>query len=84
MASCAKKTIVDAVFCERARSPISDILDDLLATLEDTERVSPGMVLDAIAIRWLLADMMRGQGMSIGKIVSMETNPWQKVEVFHD
>jgi hypothetical protein len=85
MAHEAKKTsLVDAVFCERARSPISNILDDLLATLEDTDRVSPAMVLDAIAIRWLLADMLRGQGMSIGKIISMETNPWMKVEVLHD
>jgi hypothetical protein len=79
-----KTSLVDLVFSDRPSSPISNILDELLETMEDVEQVDASMILDAIAIRWLLADLLRGQGMPIEKIVAMETNPEMKAEVLND
>jgi hypothetical protein len=42
------------------------------------------MVLDIIAMRWLLADVLIGQGYNLGRVATFELNPWQEVEVLND
>jgi hypothetical protein len=78
-------TLVDAVYDPaRKLSPLSKIIDELRETLEDTNEVNSAMVLDIIALRWLLADVLLGQGYNLGRVATFELNPWQEVEVLHD
>jgi hypothetical protein len=73
--------LVDAVYADREWSQLSDIFDRLRETLEDADEISPAMILDIIAMRWLLTDVLLGQGFSLGRISTFEQNPWQEIEV---
>jgi hypothetical protein len=77
--------LVDAVYDPvRKLSPIAKIIDELIETLDQVDEVNSAMVLDIIAMRWLLADVLLGQGYNLGRVATFELNPWQEVEVLHD
>ena len=77
--------LVDAVYDPvRKLSPIAKIIDELIETLDQVDEVNSAMVLDIIALRWLLADVLLGQGYNLGRVATFELNPWQEVEVLHD
>lgn len=77
--------LVDAVYDPvRKLSPIAKIIDELIETLDQVDEVNSAMVLDIIAMRWLLADVLIGQGYNLGRVATFELNPWQEVEVLHD
>ena len=77
--------LVDAVYDPvRKLSPIAKIIDELIETLDQVDEVNSAMVLDSIAMRWLLADVLIGQGYNLGRVATFELNPWQEVEVLHD
>ena len=77
--------LVDAVYDpSRKLSPIAKIIDELIETLDQVDEVNSAMVLDIIAMRWLLADVLIGQGYNLGRVATFELNPWQEVEVLND
>ena len=77
--------LVDAVYDPvRKLSPIAKIIDELIETLDQVDEVNSAMVLDIIAMRWLLADVLIGQGYNLGRVATFELNPWQEVEVLND
>jgi hypothetical protein len=75
-------SLVDAVYDpHRAPSQLTSVVDALRDALDDTDQVDASMMMDIILLRWMLADVLMGQGYSIGQIVGFQGNPWQKVAV---
>ena len=74
--------LVDAVFLERDTSPLVSSIDHVLGILSDPQLVvTPAMVLDLIALRWIACDVLRGQGYTLEVISRMDADPTMQVRV---
>jgi len=77
-----QKRLVDAVHMDRP-SPLADQIDQLRDALAFAD-IDTNAMLDVISMRWMLADVLRGQGYSIGQVISFDGDPWQRVEVSNE
>ncbi|AMV31583.1 hypothetical protein VN12_05650 [Pirellula sp. SH-Sr6A] len=61
---CRKAKLVDLVFSEREESPLTPLIDALIDLQAEEIELNQNFVLDAICLRWALADILKGQGIS--------------------
>lgn len=75
---CRTEKLCDLVFSERGESELTPILNALLEMTSETPEVNSDFVLDAIAVRWITEDILKGQGVPVQQV---DNDPLAEVRV---